>query len=222
MNKQNYQHILENTLKEIEKEGIRPSLLLHSCCGPCSSYVLEYLSAYFDITLYYYNPNIYPAEEFTRRAAEQQHLITQMDLPNTVSCMVADYDPTPFLAMAKGREHEKEGGSRCFDCYRLRLQKTAMEAAKGGYDYFTTTLSISPHKNAQVLNDIGKSLSSEYDVAYLYSDFKKKNGYQRSCTLSKIYGLYRQDYCGCAFSKAEALQRATQSEEKKGLQCETI
>lgn len=207
MTKENYQLVLERTLNSIEKEGIRPRLLLHSCCGPCSSYVLEYLSHYFDITVYYYNPNISPASEFIHRAEEQKKLISQMPLEGKVSCIIADYDPEVFFSMAKGREEEKEGGSRCFDCYTLRLRKTAEAAKEGGYDYFTTTLSISPHKNAQVLNAIGKNLAAEYGVSYLFSDFKKKNGYKRSCELSEIYHLYRQDYCGCPFSKAEALAR---------------
>lgn len=151
MQKENYQIVLERTLKTIEKEEHRPRLLLHSCCGPCSSYVLEYLSHYFDITVYYYNPNISPAAEFTHRAEEQQKLIAQMPLEGEVSCIVGEYDPETFFAMAKGREQEPEGGQRCFDCYTLRLKKTAEAAKAGGFDYFTTTLSISPHKNAQVL-----------------------------------------------------------------------
>ncbi len=207
MQKENYQLVLERTLQAIEKEGRRPRLLLHSCCGPCSSYVLEYLTQYFDITVFYYNPNISPAQEFQHRAAEQQKLISQMPLSGEVSCVIADYDPETFFAMAKGREEEPEGGSRCFDCYRLRLRKAAEAAKEGGYDYFTTTLSISPHKNAQVLNAIGRELAEEYGVSYLFSDFKKKNGYRRSCVLSEEYGLYRQDYCGCPFSKAEAEAR---------------
>lgn len=207
MQKENYQLVLESTLKTIEKEGSRPRLLLHSCCGPCSSYVLEYLTHYFDITVFYYNPNISPASEFQHRAKEQQKLIAQMPLEGPVSCLIADYDPETFFAMAKGRETEPEGGSRCFDCYELRLRKTAEAAKAGGYDYFTTTLSISPHKNAQILNTIGRKLAEEYSVSYLFSDFKKKNGYRRSCVLSEEYGLYRQDYCGCPFSKAEAEAR---------------
>lgn len=209
MQKQNYQILLEQTLQTITKQNRRPKLLLHSCCGPCSSYVLEYLTQYFSITIDYYNPNIAPAEEFHRRANEQQHLIEQMGLED-VTCVIAEFDPTPFLEMAKGREQEKEGGSRCFDCYRLRLEHAAKMAKDNGYDYFTTTLSISPHKNAQVLNAIGQELSTQYDIPYLYADFKKKNGYKRSCTLSETYHLYRQDYCGCAFSKAEAMARRQQ------------
>lgn len=207
MVKENYQKKLEESLQSITKQPNRPRLLLHSCCGPCSSYVLEYLSQYFDITVYYYNPNISPAAEFTHRAEEQQKLIAAMPLSGKVDCIIADYEPEVFYNMAKGREQEPEGGTRCFDCYRLRLQKTAIAAKAGGYDYFTTTLSISPHKNAQVLNAIGKELSTQYDVAYLYSDFKKKNGYKRSCELSEQYHMYRQDYCGCIYSKMEAQAR---------------
>ncbi len=211
MQKQNYQILLEQTLQNITKQNLKPTLLLHSCCGPCSSYVLEYLTQYFTITIDYYNPNIAPAAEFHRRAEEQQHLIAQMGLSEKVNCIIPPFDPTPFLEMAKGREQEKEGGSRCFDCYRLRLEHAAKMAKENGFDYFTTTLSISPHKNAQVLNHIGKELSEIYDISYLYADFKKKNGYKRSCTLSEEYHLYRQDYCGCAFSKAEARSRRQQS-----------
>ena len=207
MIKENYQLVLEHTLKSIEKEGTLPRLLLHSCCAPCSSYVLEYLTHYFDITIFYYNPNIAPAEEFTRRAEEEQRLIAEMPLRNPVSCMIGTYEPEKFFALAKGREQESEGGSRCFDCYTLRMEKTAQLAKEEGFDYFTTTLSISPHKNAQVLNQIGKDLAETYGVPYLFSDFKKKNGYKRSCELSEIYHLYRQDYCGCPFSKAEAEAR---------------
>ena len=205
--KVNYQHILEHTLQSISKDKPLPKLLLHSCCGPCSSYVLEYLSQYFDITVFYYNPNISPKEEFDFRAAEQQRLIDEMPLGQRVSFLEGDYEPELFFAMAKGKEQEPEGGERCFRCYTMRLRRSAQMAKERGFDYFTTTLSISPHKNAQVLNQIGKSLSEELGIAYLYSDFKKRDGYRRSCTLSSEYHLYRQDYCGCPFSKAEAQAR---------------
>lgn len=203
--KQNYQLVLEKTLEQLKQEGKRPSLLLHSCCGPCSSYVMEYLAQYFDITIFYYNPNIAPAEEFWFRAEEQQRLIQEMGLG--VRFLLGDYKPERFFALAKGHETEPEGGERCFACYRLRLEETAKAAKVGGFDYFTTTLSISPHKNAQVLNELGKELSEGYGVPYLYSDFKKKNGYRRSCELSLEYQLYRQDYCGCPYSKDEAEER---------------
>ena len=207
MQKENYQLVLERTLKTIEKEERRPRLLLHSCCGPCSSYVLEYLSHYFDITVYYYNPNISPAAEFTHRAEEQQKLIAQMPLEGEVSCIVGEYDPETFFAMAKGREQEPEGGQRCFDCYTLRLKKTAEAAKAGGFDYFTTTLSISPLKNAAKINEIGEELAEIYHVQHLPSDFKKKNGYKRSIELSHEYDLYRQNYCGCVYSRREAENR---------------
>ncbi|WP_066052521.1 epoxyqueuosine reductase QueH [Anaerotignum propionicum] len=202
--KENYQHILEKTLKQLEQTKKRPRLLLHSCCGPCSSYVLEYLSTYFDITIFYYNPNIAPFEEFTFRAEEQQKLLKEISLASPASFLLGTYDSAAFFELAKGHENEPEGGLRCKACYKLRLRKTAEEAKKEGFDYFTTTLSISPHKDAQSLNQIGKELSEEYDIPYLFSDFKKRDGYRRSCQLSEIYGLYRQNYCGCPYSKLEA------------------
>ncbi len=204
MTKENYQHILEKTLQQMEQTKERPRLLLHSCCGPCSSYVLEYLSSYFDITVFYYNPNIAPYKEFVFRAKEQQKLLKEMPLSSPVSFFLGAYDPEAFFALAKGHETEPEGGLRCKACYQLRLRKTAEEAKKGGFDYFTTTLSISPHKDAQALNQIGRQLSEEYQIPYLFSDFKKRDGYRRSCQLSAMYGLYRQDYCGCPYSKLEA------------------
>ena len=203
--KQNYQLVLEKTLKALQAEDKRPSLLLHSCCGPCSSYVMEYLAQYFDITIFYYNPNISPAAEFQFRAEEQQRLIHEMGLG--VKFQLGTYEPERFFALAKGHEAEPEGGERCFKCYRLRLEEAARAAKAGGFSYFTTTLSISPHKNAQVLNELGKEISDTFGVPYLYSDFKKKNGYKRSCELSEIYGLYRQNYCGCIYSKLEADER---------------
>ncbi|MCH5209351.1 MAG: epoxyqueuosine reductase QueH [Oscillospiraceae bacterium] len=205
--KENYQIILNKTIEEIQKEGKVPSLLLHSCCAPCSSYVLEYLSEYFDITVFYYNPNISPQEEFQKRVNEQKRLISEMPLGRSVRFIEGNYDSARFFEMAKGLEDVKEGGERCFKCYRLRLEETAKAAREGGFDYFTTTLSISPLKNAQKLNETGKELSNIYDVPYLFSDFKKKEGYKRSCELSEIYGLYRQNYCGCVYSKAEAMAR---------------
>ena len=184
----------------LRKEGKVPTLLLHSCCEPCSSYVLEYLSEYFKITVFYYNPNIYPESEYTKRILEQQKLISEMHFKNSVSFLAGSYDKEQFYEMAKGLEEVKEGGERCMKCYEMRLKKTAQKAAEGGFDFFTTTLSISPMKNAQKLNEIGRSVGAEYGMEYLLSDFKKKNGYKRSIELSAIYGLYRQDYCGCEFS----------------------
>lgn len=182
--KQNYQRILEHTLEEIGKNGAVPTLLLHSCCAPCSSYVLEYLSQYFEITVFYYNPNIYPETEYRERAREQERLICEMKTENPIHFLEGTYDPSVFYAMARGHEKDPEGGERCFRCYELRLREGAAVAKQGGFDYFTTTLSISPLKNAQKLNEIGIRLGEEYGVPYLQSDFKKKNGYKRSTELS--------------------------------------
>lgn len=204
--KVNYQKELEKTLAKLEQDGRVPRLLLHSCCAPCSSYVLEYLSQYFEITVFYYNPNLYPDTEFTKRAAEQQRLIREMDTLHPVSFLEGTFDKESFYQMSEGMETLKEGGARCFRCYELRLRKTVEMAKSGGFDYFTTTLSISPLKNAQKLNEIGLKLAEEYGIAYLTSDFKKKNGYKRSVELSQEYGLYRQDYCGCEFSYRERHQ----------------
>lgn len=203
----NYQKELEKLLTQLEAEQRVPTLLIHSCCAPCSSYVLEYLSEYFKITVFYYNPNIYPESEYTKRNAEQQKLIHDMKFRYPVSFLAGEYDKEKFYEMAAGMEDLKEGGARCMKCYELRLSEAARQAAAGGFDYFTTTLSISPLKNAQKLNEIGLRVGEEYGVKYLVSDFKKKNGYKRSVELSKEYGLYRQDYCGCEFSmrRAEAL-----------------
>lgn len=201
--KVNYQIEMERELKRIEAQGVRPRLLLHSCCAPCSSYVLELLNRHFDITVFYYNPNIAPEEEFRYRAEEQRRLIEQLPHEGEMTLKVGDYDADIFEALAKGMENVPEGGERCTRCFRLRLGKTAQMARDGGYDYFTTTLSISPLKDAQRLNTIGGELAHQYGVPYLFSDFKKKNGYRRSCELSQIYGLYRQDYCGCVYSKQE-------------------
>jgi predicted adenine nucleotide alpha hydrolase (AANH) superfamily ATPase len=197
----NYQKALDDTLKEIAEKSIAPNLLLHSCCGPCSSYVLEYLSAYFDITVLYYNPNIWPAEEFDKRAETQRQLLSDMAFKNPVRLVVAEYRPEEFDEAAAGLEAEPEGGKRCPKCFRLRLEEAAHYARTHGFDYFTTTLSVSPHKDAEALNQIGRELEAAYGVKYLYADFKKQNGYKRSVELSKEYGLYRQDYCGCRYSK---------------------
>ena len=203
MNKINYQKELEKELERVLASGRTPRLLLHSCCAPCSSYVLEYLSDYFSITVFYYNPNIYPPEEFGKRVEEQKKLIRELPMKNSVSFLEGPYEPERFYEMAKGLERVPEGGERCFRCYRLRLEETAQMARAGNFDYFTTTLSISPLKNAEKLNEIGAYLAEEYKVPYLFSDFKKRNGYKRSTELSAEYGLYRQDYCGCVFSLRE-------------------
>lgn len=199
----NYQKELEKIITEKSGAGEAPTLLLHSCCAPCSSYVLEYLSEYFRITVFYYNPNIYPEEEYYKRVEEQQRLIGQLPAKHPISFAEGVYDKERFYAMAKGLEQAKEGGERCFRCYELRLREAAELAKEKGFDYFATTLTISPLKNAAKLNEIGELLGEEYQVAWLPSDFKKKNGYKRSTELSKEYGLYRQDYCGCIFSKRE-------------------
>ncbi len=197
----NFQKELEKELEKLTGEGRVPSLLLHSCCAPCSSYCLTYLSDYFWITVDYYNPNIYPPEEYRLRAEEQKRLIERLPARHPITYMEGAYRPEVFFEMAKGLEEVKEGGERCFRCYELRLREAAERAAEGGFDYFTTTLSISPLKNAAKLNEIGARLSQEYQVSYLYSDFKKKNGYRRSLELSEEYGLYRQNYCGCVYSR---------------------
>lgn len=199
--KVNYQKELEKLLVQLEKEKRVPTLLVHSCCAPCSSYVLEYLSEYFEITVFYYNPNIYPESEYTKRILEQQKLIRDMNLRHPAAFLAGKYDSERFYEMARGMETLKEGGARCMKCYELRLSETARQAAAGGFEYFTTTLSISPMKNAQKLNETGILQGEKYGVKYLASDFKKKNGYKRSIELSKEYGLYRQDYCGCEFSQ---------------------
>jgi predicted adenine nucleotide alpha hydrolase (AANH) superfamily ATPase len=200
MTKRNYQRELETLLSRQEKETRVPTLLLHSCCAPCSSYVLEYLSQYFRITLFYFNPNIYPEEEYQKRVIEQQQLITALKTNYPVTFLSGDYEPSHFYSFVKGLEQEPEGGSRCFKCYELRLTEAAEKAKAGGFDFFTTTLSISPLKNAEKINSIGEEIGTKYGVKHLPSDFKKKNGYVRSIELSKKYGLYRQDYCGCIFS----------------------
>lgn len=203
MNKINYQKKLDELIEAIEKNGSTPTLLLHSCCAPCSSYVIEYLSNYFSITVYYYNPNIFPDKEYRYRAVEQKRLIESMPVKNKVTFLEGDYIPTLFFDTVKGLENEPEGGARCDKCFNLRLESTAQQAKNKGFDYFTTTLTISPLKNAQVINDIGLQLSDKYGVKYLAGDFKKKNGYKRSIVLSKEYNLYRQNYCGCVFSKRD-------------------
>ena len=197
----NYQLILENEIKSLN--GRKPKLLLHSCCGPCSTYVLEYLSNYFDLTVFYYNPNIYPPGEFFMRSGEQKRLLLQMFPDNSVAFEEGEYEDKRFYEAVKGLEKLGEGSERCKECFRLRFEETAQKAVQGSFEYFTTTLSISPHKNAQVLNELGAEAAEKYGIKYLFSDFKKKNGYKRSCELSEQYGIYRQNYCGCVFSKQE-------------------
>lgn len=206
----NYQKELEKLIEHLQQEQKVPRLLLHSCCAPCSSYVLEYLSNYFEITVFYYNPNIFPESEYTKRILEQQMLIQEMKCKYPVSFLAGIYERQRFYEATRGYEHLKEGGERCFQCYELRLREAAKVAKKGEFDYFTTTLSISPMKNAEKLNEIGQKIGREYDISYLQSDFKKKNGYKRSIELSQEFSLYRQDYCGCEFSYAER-QKANKS-----------
>lgn len=197
----NYQKQLEQKLGLLKNAGKTPSLLLHCCCAPCSSYVLEYLTEFFRITAFYFNPNITDEAEYRKRAAELKRLIGEMPVKNPIGFLEGEYAPERFFGIAKGLENVPEGGERCFRCYRLRLSETANTAKAGGYDFFTTTLSISPLKNAERLNEIGGEESDRAGVPYLFSDFKKREGYKRSIVLSAQYGLYRQDYCGCVYSR---------------------
>ncbi len=201
--KKNFQIELEKIISEHNKKEEVPTLFLHSCCAPCSSYVLEYLSQYFSITVFYYNPNIYPDDEYYKRVEEQKNFIGKLPAKHEIGFVEGNFDKPRFYEMAKGLEDVPEGGERCFKCYDLRLREAAKYAKEGGFDYFTTTLSISPLKNAEKLNEIGQEIALEYGVKYLVSDFKKKNGYKRSVEISREYGMYRQDYCGCVFSKNE-------------------
>ena len=209
MSKQNYQIWLDNRLKEISQDNSKPKLLIHCCCAPCSSYVLEYLNEYFNITLHFYNPNISPEAEYDYRAEELKRMVAELGLQDKIKFIFEKYEPAPFFEISKGLEDLPEGGERCFKCYELRLSKSAEMARTNNFDFFTTTLSISPHKNADKLNEIGGKLAKQHNVNYLYSDFKKRNGYKRSCELSTQYNLYRQDYCGCIYSKLEAEKRNT-------------
>ena len=211
----NYQKELEKLIDSFKDGEKVPTLILHSCCAPCSSYVLEYLSEFFKITVFYYNPNIYPETEYNYRVQEQKNLVSNLKTKYPIEFRQGVYDKENFYSLSKGLENIPEGGERCFKCYELRLRETGKYALENGFDYFTTTLTISPHKNSQKLNDIGGKVADELGIKYLYSDFKKKNGYRRSVELSNSYGLYRQDYCGCIFSKMEADKRRGESDEQK-------
>lgn len=204
--KENYQIRMEQIIEKEQQNGKVPTLLLHACCAPCSSSVLEKLSSFFEITIYYYNPNISPYEEYEKRVNEIKRFIKELKVENPIHFLEGKYDNESFEAIAKGLENEPEGGARCSKCYYLRLKETALVAQTHNFDYFTTTLSVSPYKNAEKLNKIGLALEKEYNVYYLVSDFKKKDGYKRSIELSKQYNLYRQDYCGCIYSKREVIE----------------
>ncbi len=209
MKQRNTQQQMDDLIEGLKKEGRVPALFLHSCCAPCSSYVFEYLSEYFDITDFYYNPNIYPPEEYEKRVREIKRLIEEQPHKHEVAFVEGKYDPERFFEIAKGLEKCPEGGERCAKCFELRLRETAKEAKERGFDLVTTSLTISPLKNAALLNEIGERVCREEGVTWLPSDFKKRGGYQRSIELSKEYGLYRQDYCGCVFSKRDANETAS-------------
>lgn len=222
----NYQKELDKIIEDlsarrlagIDEEaagGQMPKLLLHACCAPCSSYCLEYLRDYFDLTVFYYNPNITEDVEYRKRVAEEKRLIeTLNDKRFKIKIIEGDYEPDRFYEISKGLEQCPEGGERCFRCYELRLRESARVAKEQHFDYFTTTLTISPLKNAARLNEIGERLGAEYGVAYLPSDFKKRNGYKRSIELSEEYHLYRQDYCGCVYSRMEREKQRTYKENR--------
>ena len=210
MNRINYQKQLEEVLKRMKEEGKRKRLLLHACCAPCSSYCLEYLREAFALTVFFYNPNLTEQEEYRRRVEEEKRLIALMNGQkgsSQIEILEGRYEPERFLEAAKGLETCKEGGERCVRCFALRLGETARVAAEGGFDFFTTSLTISPLKNSALLNRIGAQEGERYGVRFLPSDFKKNNGYLRSTQLSRLYGLYRQNYCGCIYSKVEASDR---------------
>ena len=200
----NFSSFTEDVIREIRESGKRKKLLLHVCCAPCSSYVLEYLNEYFDITVYFYNPNIDDGEEYRYRAEEEKRLLNELPMVNPAKYAEGEYDVDKFLKLSEGLEDLPEGGARCMRCYELRLEKSAEYAKENGFDMFTTTLSISPLKNSRALNLIGERLAEKYGVDYLFSDFKKKNGYKRSVELSGEYKLYRQNFCGCSFSKKQS------------------
>lgn len=202
-NNRNFQKEMDRLIEKNQAEGVVPTLFLHSCCAPCSSYVLEYLSQYFKITVYYYNPNIYPPEEYEERTKEVERLIQELPARHPISFLAGEYRPEQFYEAVRGHEKDPEGGERCGICFALRLEEAARLAKEGNFDYFTTTLTISPMKDAARLNQIGEEMGEKYGVSYLDSDFKKKNGYKRSTELSREYHLYRQDYCGCVFSMRE-------------------
>ncbi len=201
MNKVNYQKELDKIISDMQQKGETKTLLLHSCCAPCSSYVLKYLSEYFKITLLYFNPNIFPEEEYSKRVNEQKRLINELPVRNPIEFLEGRYEPKEFFEAVRGLENEPEGGRRCMVCYEMRLREAAIYASEMGFDYFTTTLSISPLKNADRINEIGTRLGMEYGVKHLPSDFKKKEGYKQSVELSKEYNLYRQNFCGCVYSQ---------------------
>lgn len=203
----NYRIEMEHEIEALKRAGRRPLLALHSCCAPCSSAVLEQLNDAFQIAVFYYNPNISPEDEFRRRAEEQLRLVREMPLAEDIRAEIGAYDPERFYAAVRGHESDPEGGARCGICFELRLRETAKYARDIGAEYFTTTLSISPLKDASRLNTLGSAIAAEYGLKYLHSDFKKKDGYRRSCALSKEYDLYRQDFCGCVYSKLEAERR---------------
>lgn len=212
-NRRNYQQELDSFIETLKAEGRRPKLLLHACCAPCSSYCIEYLAPYFDITVFFYNPNIDNPLEYRRRVAEEQRFISEFPAASHVDFLEGTYEPDVYHEAVRGHEKDPERGERCTICFRQRLQKTAETAKAGGFDFFTTTLSISPQKDPALLNAIGGELSEEYGVSYLFSEFRKKGGYLRSTQLSKEYGLYRQDYCGCSYSFAEReRQKESQNE----------
>lgn len=210
----NYQKLLEETIEKNTKEELVPSLLLHSCCAPCSAYVLEYLSNYFKMTVYFYNPNITYKEEYKKRAIEQLEHINSMNPKYPIEYIEDRYDTNEFYNKVRGYEKIKEGGERCFRCYELRLEASANKAKELGFDYFCTALSISPMKNSTKINEIGSMLEEKYGVKFLHSDFKKKNGYKRSTEISKERNLYRQDYCGCVYSKVEREQWEKEKQKK--------
>lgn len=209
-----YQQWLDLKIKEIKNNNPPSRLLLHSCCASCSSYVLDYLSPYFLITVFFYNPNIYPKAEYEKRLKEQIRLLKELPLNNEADLIVGDYEPEIYYQRVRGLEQEKEGLARCLKCYKLRLEKTAQKAAELGFPYFTTTLTISPHKNTETINKLGGEIASSHNLNYLFSDFKKKGGFQHSILLSKRFGLYRQNYCGCIFSLQDFSRFRTQRHTK--------
>ena len=222
MNKVNYSKELDKKIDEYRESGKFPRLLLHACCAPCSSYCLELLREYFDVTVFFYNPNITESEEYHKRVEEEKRLIGEYNRQveegifegmnstagaRRIEIIEGAYEPSEFLEIVRGLEDCPEGGERCRKCFELRLRETAKVAAERGFDLMTTTLTISPLKNADVLNEVGQQAAAEFGVEFLPSDFKKKNGYKRSIELSHKFGLYRQDYCGCGFSKAERMRQ---------------